>query len=161
MTPLWRKSAADFLSFLPPGICPLRSGISSGFPGIWFLAHSSASRLGFPVFMQSISSNRITEFGGALWIDWPPNSSTQPRINPASQNRNQTTNSLISYSDNIFANDKIVLVYFPISTSSNVLSTDLGRGFGFFAVGVTGSFCSVPIKKTWCVFGSSAMVRAP
>ena len=35
-------------------------------------------------------------------------------------------------------------VYFPISTRVNVLGTGLGRGFGFSAVGGTGSFLSVP-----------------
>src|SRR5262249_51578514 len=38
-------------------------------------------------------------------------------------------------------------VYFPISTRVNVLGTGLGRGFGFSAVGGTGSFFSVPIVK--------------
>jgi hypothetical protein len=44
--------------------------------------------------------------------------------------------------------DPIPARYFPISKSSNVLSTGFGRGFGFFAVGGTGSFCSVPMENT-------------
>ena len=51
--------------------------------------------------------------------------------------------------------------YFPISKSSNVLSTGFGLGFGFLAVGGTGSFFSVPMEKMWCVLESSATVRAP
>ena len=53
------------------------------------------------------------------------------------------------------------LGYCPTSTSINVLGTGLGRAVGFCGVAGTGSFCSVPIEKMCCVFGSSEIVRAP
>ena len=51
--------------------------------------------------------------------------------------------------------------YFPISTSMNVLDTGFGRGLGFSAVGGTGSFFSVLMEETRCVFESTPIVRAP
>src|SRR5579871_2826382 len=44
--------------------------------------------------------------------------------------------------------DVMAAAYFPISINWNVLGSGFGRGFGFFAVGGTGSFFSVPMEKT-------------
>ena len=70
-------------------------------------------------------------------LEWPPHGkdATRPRQRMLSEFRSPQVSFFLA------------TAYFPISRTVNVVSTGFGRGFGFLAVGGTGSFCSVPMVK--------------